>query len=212
MVRRLCLAAVALYCCIACQGNTTVGDPATSTPVEAIWSVQELDFHFQATHAYYTCGGLTDKIQRILLAVGARPNLSVRMHCPASPLITSAHVRIVLTTPVRATAENVRKATTFDSRERLAARLLKVRLPTAADLEHFPAEWRDVAFSRGDLVRLEPGDCELMTQLREQVFTKLALRMSERPPRCATTGTRILPDYRVVALMPARRTSVASAP
>lgn len=117
---------------------------------------------------YYDCDALEEKVRTILELVGAREPV-VQTNCGSAPA-NRIGVRIVLATPVPATQDNVRAATTFDSKDELVARVRKLALPTPANVARFPAEWqtRNVTFTR--------GDCDLVRGIQEQVLPKLAVR------------------------------------
>jgi hypothetical protein len=51
-------------------------------------------------------------------------------------------------------------------------------------LEEFPAQWRSVSLTRGRL-DLQPGDCELIEELRKKVLPKLAVRIVRDDVQCS---------------------------
>ena len=54
----------------------------------------------------------------------------------------------------------------------------------AEALAEFPAHWKRISLSRGDL-DLEPGDCELIDQLRRKVLPRLAVRAVKDDTQCS---------------------------
>ena len=120
-----------------------------------------------------------------------------------------AFARILVTTPVEATDERVAAATTFTERDQLAARVRGEMLPTAADLERFPAEWQELSLSTRPPLRLEANDCDLLRDMSEQVFPKLGVRLEDRV-RCIDTATHMKPEVRVKALLPVVPSVVAA--
>jgi hypothetical protein len=105
-------------------------------------------------------------------------------------------------TPIEATPENVTAVTSYSSETRLAARLNKVRLPTANDIGRFAAEWRTVELNRNRRLNLEGGDCELLEGLIAQVFPRLSVRVAKQRLNCSHGGgSRLRPVLHVAALM-----------
>ena len=169
--------------------------------VAAIWRIHQVDFVYHSASVYYACDALQEKIGAILRAVGAHRRIIVDISCAGGAFINYALARVTLATPVEATPAAVQSATTFSSRERLIARVRNLTPPTAADIERFPARWRPVTLSRRGGLRLDSGDCELLSALEEQVFPQLSIRVEERRLRCVSAA-RAYPRLEVVALMP----------
>ena len=68
-------------------------------------------------------------------------------------------------------------------------------------LAPFPAHWKRVSLSRG-AVGLEPGDCELIDELRRKVLPKLAVRIVEDGTHCTPHQLTLgQPQLQVDALM-----------
>jgi hypothetical protein len=178
--------------------------------VEAIWRAQVLDLSYTSSSYYYACDALKAKIGAILRAVGAHKSVKVVMGCKDRSLVKTAFARILVTTPVEATEERIVAATTFTERDHLAARVRGEALPTAADLERFPATWQEVSLSTRAPLRLEANDCDLLRDMSEQLFPKLGIRMQERI-RCIDTATHMKPEARVRALVPVSPSVVAEA-
>jgi hypothetical protein len=199
------LAAAILVCCspvrFAHANANANADDADRDTVVAIWRTHQVDFVYRSTSVYYACGALQKKIGAILRAVGAHRRIAVDLRCARGELVNFAFARVTLATPVEATPAAVQTATTFDSRQQLSARVRKVRLPTAADIERFPARWRPVTLSHRAGLRLDSGDCDLLSALGKQVFPQLSIRVDKERLRCAQ-ATRLRPRLEVVALMP----------
>jgi len=176
-------------------------DPTAHDYVEAIWHVQQLQFQFRSQSTSYACDALENKIANILRAVGARDDVAVDSGCHSRQFISGALVNVTLATPLVASEENVRRAVAYDSRDELVARLQRAQLPSATDLERFPASWERVSLTRNRLVRLDSGDCDLLSAMSQQLFPKLSIRMDESELRCSATSTRIRPRFSVAALL-----------
>jgi hypothetical protein len=101
---------------------------------------------------------------------------------------------------VEATRENIQAAITFDARARLLARLGKYRLPTAAQVEHFPAAWRRVSVTTNGRRRFGAGDCELLSEVQQQIFPQLRVRSSVQL-YCVPWATHITQTLEVETLM-----------
>jgi hypothetical protein len=150
--------------------NATPSD----APTEAIWRIQEFDFHFRAERGrYHSCSSLHSKIRGVMEAMGAG-SVIVKIACDRSSLVDSTFARIATAMPMQATPENVQAATTFDTEQQMIARLRDTQLPTAETLERFPAEWREITVKKVHGVRLGPEDCDLLHDLHEQVLPHLA--------------------------------------
>lgn len=171
--------------------------------VEAVWQPQKLSFHFRADGVMFSCSSLRQKVERILLKVGARAQAMVR-DIDCGELSRIVRIDILLESPVEATEENVRRITQFDSREHLVARVRGVRLPTAADIERFPAVWQEVSLGWDSRIGLGRGDCALLEQLRTYVLPRLSVQIIKDVPHCVTGFVRgPAPRMRVMALVPA---------
>ena len=173
--------------------------------ITAIWHVEEIQFVYSSASVRYSCGGLQRRIAAILHAVGAHSRIGVELGCNSGELVRYANARITLAVPIEASEENVRAATDFDTRDELVARLHQSQLPTANDIERFPASWRTVALTRSPPLSLGPGDCELLRAMRDEVFPRLRVRVLSSGLRCGGgADTRIPPRIHVNALIPAR--------
>jgi hypothetical protein len=151
-------------------------------PVQAVWKQQEINFHFQSFTIFYSCRSLTDKIERLLLAMGAGPETKVRSSgCFGNEIARSPSLRINVTSPVEATPAALAELEKTRSTRELAARVRGVRGPELN--EQFPAHWQRVSLSRGQL-NLEPGDCELIEQLKRRVLPRLAVRIIKDDTQC----------------------------
>lgn len=155
---------------------STTGRDAVSAgvPTEAIWRIQEFEFHFRAERGrYYSCSSLRKKIRGIMEAIGAG-SVIVRVGCDSSALVDDTLAYIATAMPMQATPENIRAATTFATEDRMIARLRDAQLPTTETIERFPAEWREVTVTKVHGVRLGPEDCDLLHDLHEQVLPHIA--------------------------------------
>jgi len=151
-------------------------------PAQAIWMDQEFAFYFQSQTTFYSCSSLEGKLERILTALGAQAHVKVRsVDCQSGP-VRMPRVLVKGRTPVEATPQAIAQRDKGKSKRELTARVRgETEDPEA--LAPFPAQWKRVSLSRG-AVGLEPGDCELIDELRRKVLPKLAVRIVEDGTHC----------------------------
>lgn len=179
-------------------------DPAV---VEAVWKPQRINFVYRGYSTLYSCSGLQAKLEKILTTVGARGGIELRAYSCDDELST-ARFQIVLASPVEATQENVAALTTYDAHDELAARVRGEQLASAEDLPRFPAVWKTISFARSREMRLEPGDCELVQQLRRHILPRLSVQIVSDRVQCSSFGNIGRPQLTVSALVPVK-TSVS---
>lgn len=170
--------------------------------VRAVWRQQSLEFAYYGTTTAYSCSTLQRRLEAILRSVGARDGISVVMQRCTDQ--AEAHVQITLESPVEATEANIAAVTEHNSTDELAAKVRKVTLPTAETIERFPAEWKTISMSRDKALDLDSGDCELVKQLRRDVFPRMAIRIVHDNLRCSVAfGSLGQPQLTVAALVAA---------
>lgn len=177
---------IALFfaCCVAAApARTEPVDPAPP-PIEAVWKVQRLEFNYLNGDTIYTCASLRQKLARILEALGAHEHM--RLQSGMCDETGRSRIVVVLASPVIATEENVRALTTYSAEQLLIARTRGMRLPAAEDLQRFPAHWKTVSFARDRSMRLSPGDCDLVRQLRRQVLPHLSVQITQDSLNCGS--------------------------
>jgi hypothetical protein len=174
---------------------------ADQPPVQAIWKPQEINFYFQSFTTFYSCMGLEDKLKRILKELGVQGTVRVRSaDCPTS-VARMPRVLLNVVSPVEATPQALAEREKGKSRRELSARVRGETEELKDALEEFPAQWRRVALSRGSL-GLEPGDCELIDELRRKVLPKLAVRVVNNNVSCAPNQLTLgQPQLEVEALV-----------
>lgn len=184
---------------------------AQEAVVDAIWVGQRLEYTYESFNTYYSCSSLQAKLTSILRAVGAHEKSIVQVRCLGGRLVNHAHAQIIAIKPLEATPENVAAATTYDSRTELLARVKNVQLPTANDIERFPASWHTLSLHRRDM-DLGSGDCELLRDFSNKVFPQLAIQIVGSGLRC-TDGVALRMNTKLVvtALMPTQAIPVAQA-
>lgn len=175
---------------------------AESPWIEAIWHTQDLHLHYQSFTSRYSCKALEHKVAEILQALGAHVSLAIDSGCAGTHLTGSARLRIAVASPVAATQRNVARATSYDGREQLIARLRGIDLPQAADVARFPAQWETFLLTSQRAARLSTADCDLLFALNDQVFPHLGVRLDRRAFSCSSTASRVRPHVVVTALRP----------
>ena len=177
---------------------------STEAPVTAVWKAQQVNFEYRGYSTMYSCRSLEDKLEIILRTVGAREDVRLQSYV-CDEQLGIARFQISMQSPVIASEENLRELTTHDSKDELVARVNGAQLPSAADLERFPAVWKKVSFARDRYMRLERGDCELVEQLRRQILPRMSVQVVKDNIRCSSAFGNIgSPRLIVSALVPAK--------
>lgn len=162
----------------------TRSDTTSGPVVEAIWVEKDLAFTYVAFTTYYSCAGLRDKLRWVLREIGARPGFEVRVRgCvqPSGPeLLPRVEIRAAL--PMAATPELLAEIEHEASSRELIARVTGRSAGEAT--ARFPARWRRIRFDPAATSQIEPGDCELVEQLRDAVFVPFGLRLVENSMSC----------------------------
>ncbi|HKS57692.1 MAG TPA: hypothetical protein VJS12_20510 [Steroidobacteraceae bacterium] len=171
--------AVALLAVLITTAMTAASATNAQAPVAAVWHSQVVRFEYYARGTPFMCRTLQRKVERVLLELGARVQV-IRFYCGELSHVVAAE--IVLTVPIEASDENLRRLTSFNSKDVLVARLRSQHLPSATDLPLFPAAWKTISLSdmRSD------RECELLQQLRQQVLPKLSVQIiNDNPQQCS---------------------------
>ena len=171
--------------------------------VEAVWKPQQMNFVYRGYSTLYSCGSLQEKLEKILMTVGARGGIQMRA-CSCDDQLAIARFQIVLASPVEATPENVQALTTYDPQDELVARVRGEQLASAEDLQRFPAVWKTISFARSREMRLAPGDCELVEQLRRHILPRMSVQVVSDRVRCSPWGNIGKPRLTVSALVPVK--------
>lgn len=158
---------------------------AAADPVQAIWKHQEIAFYFQSFTTFYSCTSLESKLERILRELGVHARVKVRSaDCPYS-VARMPRVVMQVISPVEATPEALAERDKNKSVRELVQRVRGKKNEHPLDsLEQFPAQWRRISLTRGRL-DLQPGDCELIDELKKKVLPKLAVRTVRDDVQCS---------------------------
>jgi hypothetical protein len=202
--RVLCITALSLSVTLSSSAGAGTPRPEPNRAlqiVEAVWKVQSLSFAYSGYATVYSCDSLLEKVRDILQVVGARDTLRIRSW-GCTDMVTHGRMEITLESPVEATPENVQALTTYDSTQELVARVRNERLDRAEELQRFPATWKTISMSRDRQLKLGPSDCELVEQLRRDVFPRMSIRVERDRLRCSVAFGNIgQPQLRVAALV-----------
>jgi hypothetical protein len=201
--RVLCITAMSLSVTVSSSAVARSPQPISNEALQvvaAVWKVQSLSFAYNGYATVYSCDSLREKVRDILQVLGARDTLRIRsLGC--ADMVTHGRMEITLESPVEATPENVQALTTYDSTQKLVARVRNERLDRAEELPRFPATWKTVSM-RDKPLRLGPSDCELLEQLRRDVFPQMSIRIERDRLHCSVAFGNIgQPQLRVAALV-----------
>jgi hypothetical protein len=152
--------------------------PAEAAPtVNAVWTEHEFTFTYFGRGTYYACGGLDNKIEYILTALGARPEPWVQVNCldgTGIQLMPTARIKVAV--PSEVTPALLAQLEAAKSKRELIAKTQGKGAAVDVATAQFPAERRIVEFTGRRLGRIDDGDCELFDQLLPQVLEPLGIR------------------------------------
>lgn len=176
----------------------------TAAPVQSMWQPQEIHYSFMGFTAAYNCDAFETKLETILKSLGAHPATKVRASgCQMNVPSRNFFVTITTATPVPATEEAamaIKSGKATESQQKLFDRL-GVKSPVSTDA--FPAQWKTVDLARDRKLDLQPGDCELMEGLRDQVLPKMSIKVVSDAVHCMPKHLSIqTPELKVSALVP----------
>ncbi len=148
---KLLIACVGGLCAaIAVPGASAADEPAANTE-PGIWQKHEYSFEFMGFTSTYSCDGLADQLQRLLLLSGARADAKASPGACASPF---------------GRPDRFARAT-------LVFYTLAPSATGAKGGEPGVGQWRPVALSNRHPIELLSGDCELVEQFRDSVLKKM---------------------------------------
>jgi hypothetical protein len=154
------------------------GEPASATPapVSAVWVEHEFRFTYAGFGTYYSCAGLSGKVENLLRRLGARDDLRVRQGCVDSGVDLVPSVRITAFMPAEATPERLAPRSPT-AKDELVARVQGKSTGIDALPVPFQAAWQTVTIDGRRDRHIEDGDCELLKQIYPQVLEKMGVRM-----------------------------------
>lgn len=197
-MRHVICACLVLFALWLAPLSVTTAEETPPDPIEAVWRPQRLTFFYRSEGRMYACDILENKVRRILTQFGAREQIEVRS-VGCHDFAGIAQLEVIMESPVIASPENIRAITQYDSEQELIARVRGVHLPTAEELERFPAVWESVSIQRAPKVHLETADCALVQQLRRQILPKMSVQIVKDIERADCTYAH--PRMTVMALV-----------
>ena len=163
------------------------GAADATAPVMAVWVEQKIDFTYVGFTSHYSCDGLKTKVSKILKEIGARPGFKVTARACMNPrhgAEWTPMLNIVVATPRQATPEFLAQVAMDDSRRELVAKVGGTAAPAVEATAEFPARTRRIEFRDSPSGLVEPGDCELIEQLRDKVFVPLGAKVVDSHMGC----------------------------
>jgi hypothetical protein len=184
LVPRALLAGIALLCF-----GTSNAASADEAPVQAMWAAKKVNFTFMGFTARYSCDGLLDKMRKILLDLGARPDLKVN-------------------------ATGCDRGFGTPSRFPGVSGTVQVLVPLGEkapppDTQPVNAQWQSVVIApRGDPLNAA-GDCELTEQIKQRILPLFSSRNVEYSSTCIpfqlqVGGTRLKAEVLVAEPPPVK--------
>lgn len=187
--------------------------------VPAVWMQQDITFHYTHSGGVYSCNALERKLRSILSEVGAVAPIQIELkNCSAglrkisaarpgevlpdgsvAPRITLSIRSLVLKTPQALALLEAKRG-----REELKALVRNQGRLDPAYAMPIPAEWKQVRLSPRTPY-LDRTDCELIQQLRAQVFTRMAVRVVRDAGTCDRQSLSLRlaqPNLNIEALVP----------
>jgi hypothetical protein len=143
---------------LACALLEPAWGAAGEEAVPAVWKTQELKFDYVGFTSRYSCDGLRDKVESVLLLLGARRDLEVR------PVGCSGMGRPEPLPSLRIKMSTLMPAGQGDAMDALEAR------------------WKTV--SLGGFDKLTGGDCELADQIRTRILPLFTSRNLKAQTDC----------------------------
>jgi hypothetical protein len=178
------LAAPAIVAASTSPAATAAGPD--STTVSAVWVETKVNFPFRGLTSYYSCGGIENKVGRILKAIGARPGFKVQarscVNYPGVELMPWVYITAALPQP--ATPELLAELAKPDSKRELVSLVNGTGTPAPEAAAQFPARWQRVTLQGTALGPTQPGDCELVEQMTDEVFKQLGARIIDDRTSC----------------------------
>ena len=148
---KLLIACIGSAVAAAVVAGAAFADEPAASPESGVWQKHEYSFEFMGFTSTYSCDGLADKLQRLLLLSGARADAKARAGACASGF---GH------------PDRFARAT-------LVFQTLSPTIKGADGGDLGTGRWRSVALSTRNPLDLQTGDCELVEQFRDSVLKKM---------------------------------------
>ena len=173
-----------------------------SRTVKAIWIAREVEFTYYSTTSLYYCDGLREKVKWVMKQLGATDASKINVRScfnsgangvtfgpildPLSRAEPSPRVVIEVVVPQRVTPELLAELSEGQGERELIDRVRGETSVVGNPEAQFAASTRQVTFDDGARRgRIDPGDCELIEQMRDAVFVPLGFKIVEDNLYCA---------------------------
>lgn len=169
----------------------------TPSTIQARWQPREIQATFSGLRTAYNCDAVEHRIRRMLLALGAHPKTNVLVTgCAVNRIASTFFIHIAT-----ATSATIGQPGQTDAKQELLRRLGS---KNAYGADEFPAVWKTTDLTRIRELHFEPGDCELLQVIQEQVLPKLGAEVPKKRLQCAPGSSLVrLPELTVTMLAPA---------
>jgi hypothetical protein len=174
---------------------TFAGAEESTAPVQARWQARDVQATFAGLHTAYNCDAVEHRLQRMLAVLGAHPHTNVLVTgCATNRIAKTFFIRVKTATAVPANQPNE-----SDAKEEL---LRRIGSKSVYGAELFPATWKTIDLTKVRELHFEPGDCELLELIQEQILPKLGAEVSAVRLHC-TPGRSLgrLPAFPVTMLV-----------
>ena len=167
---------------------------------QAKWRAQEIRYTYNGISNAYNCDSAERRLRDILLALGAHEQTRVKARgCEPRGVATSFFITITTATPLPLGSASAGASNGPEQRALLAALDLKPD-------ETFVAELKVIDLSQQRQLKLQPGDCELLRGLRNNVLPQLSMKVVRDDINCNSNGVgRQRSGLTVAALVPVRQ-------
>lgn len=166
-------------------------------PIQASWVVHTIRYTYAGTTSAYNCDSAARRLKNILRTLGAHEKTKVSTRgCNFNQPETTFFITISTAVPAAAVDAPAGTGNRIESLGRMGL--------SAAKLEGtFPARWKAIDLSTERRLKLQAGDCDLLTGLREHVLPKLSIKVVNAGGQCQANriGAKA-PAVTVVALVP----------
>lgn len=155
-----------MICLLLVMSNLTVHQSASAEIIEAQWKAYQIRFNYYPFSTFYSCDAIENKLERLLIIMGARNDARVEVKCLGN--------------------DNLKRR----REQRSYKMLLAFAMPVPADKteitkEIFPAEWHETRVASNLSRYLDGGDCELVDQFQRYVIPYLEVKKSTKRLHCS---------------------------
>jgi hypothetical protein len=190
--------------CLAAALLSSSARAATDTdkPMQAVWKPVEIRYSYVGFTTAYNCDAFEQKVKNILRTLGAAPQTKVQASGCIDVNRPSRNFFVTITTATPVPQSEAQEPQNKSEQE-LIARLNGGKGKNGLSTEPFAAARKTIDLARERKLDLEPGDCELMEGLRDNVLPKLSVEVVAERIHCKPRQLDITtPELRVSALVP----------